>query len=298
MANSCPICDNSQYKILGKSKTNSISSKFVSEDYRVVQCNICKTYFVSPYIKFDDEQWSLLYNSEYFTEQSKWLIKQRAKELKERFDRADSYLNNNKEIRFLDVGTGEGKTLIEGSSRRWEVYGIDIVDNRIDAAKKENINFIKGKFLEYEFPENHFDFIYLDSVLEHVLEPLDYLKKIKQILKPGGILYLGVPNEDSLFNDIRRLVFNIVGRKELSEKIKPFDSPYHVIGFNNSSLNYTIKHLGFKVKYFRNFGRKFNFLGNPIGKKRFWISLIFLFPIEVLGNFIKRDVYFETYLTK
>lgn len=298
MANNCPICDNLNYKILGKSKTNSISAKFINKEYRVVQCRNCSTYFVFPQIEFNDDQWARLYNSEYFSNQSKWLIKQRAKELKQRFDKAETYFTNKNDIKFLDIGAGEGKTLLEGSLRGWKVTGIDIVDNRIEDARNDKIKFINAKFLEYQFPENYFDFIYLDSVLEHVLEPIKYLVKIKNILKPGGILYVGVPNEDSLFNDIRKVIFTLIGRQEISEKIKPFDSPYHVIGFNLSSFNYVIKKLNLEVRYFRNFGRKFDFLSSSPNKKGFWISLFFLFPIEIAGYIIKRDVYFEAYLAK
>lgn len=298
MKNNCPICDNKTYSIKGKAKTNSISANFIKKDYKVVQCTNCSTYFVLPGIEFSDEQWSELYNSEYFPDQSQWLIKQRSKELKQRFSKAESYLQNKNYIKFLDIGAGEGKTLIEGSNRGWDVTGIDIVDNRIENAKSGKINFIVAKFLEYPFPDNYFDFIYLDSVLEHVLEPVEYLDKIKRIIKNKGIIYIGVPNEDSLFNDVRRFIFKIIGRQEISEKIKPFCSPYHVVGFNFISLNFLIKKLNLTVRNFRNFGRKFEFLSNTPDKKEFWMNLFFLFPIEIIGYIIKRDVYFEAYLYK
>lgn len=298
MVNNCPVCGSKGYVILGKSKTNSISDKFINKDYNVVKCNNCYSYFVLPQIEFSNEQWSLLYNSEYFSCQSKWLIKQRAKELKQRFDKAKYYLKDKNNIKFLDVGAGEGKTLIEGIGRGWEVTGIDIVDNRIENAKINKIKFTKAKFLEHEFPENYFDFIYLDSVLEHVLNPIEYLIKIKRILKTNGILYVSVPNEDSLFNDVRRIVFNVIGRKGITEKLKPFDSPYHVIGFSFTSFKYLMNKTDLGIKYFRNIGRKFDFLSSPPNKKAFWISLFFLFPIEIIGYIIKRDVYLEAYLTK
>ena len=49
------------------------------------------------------------------------------------------------------------------------------------------------------------------------------------------MLYLGVPNEDSLFNDIRKIAYQI-SSKNLTEKIKPFQSPYHINGFTEGSL--------------------------------------------------------------
>lgn len=298
MSNYCPACRSTEYTAIGKPRLNLISREFVDKDYLVVQCNNCKVYYVSPEINFTDEQWSRLYNSEYFAMQSNILIKRRHKELVKRFERAEKLRETNGDVKFLDIGAGEGKTLIAGLERDWDVTGIDIVDNRIPEAKNDKINFIRGKFIEYDFPENYFDFIYLDSVLEHVLNPKEYLEKIRQILKPGGIIYIGVPNEDSLFNDVRRIIFNLTGKKDISVKIKPFDTPYHVIGFNNRSLRNIIGKAGLKIKYSRNFGRKFSFLNFPITNRGFWIDLLFLFPVETIGYIIHRDVYFEAYITK
>lgn len=298
MNQSCPVCSSNNFNIVGDPKPNKIALKFFNKDYKVVKCNNCSTYYVQPFIDFTDSQWAELYNSEYFSFQSEWLSNKRKKELSERFNKATSFLKDPDKINFLDIGAGEGKTLIEGLNRNWNVTGIDIVDNRIEEAKSDQINFLSGKFLEIDLPENSFDFIYLDSVLEHVLQPVEYLMKIKKILKPGGILYLGIPNEDCLFNFIRKFVFRIMGRGNISEKLKPFDSPYHVVGFNKSSFNYLINKTNFRVKYFRNFGRKFDFLSYKISSKAFWIGFFFLLPVEYIGYLTKTDVYFEAYLTK
>ncbi|NWF90310.1 MAG: class I SAM-dependent methyltransferase [Ignavibacteriaceae bacterium] len=296
--NYCPVCCEKEFKILGNPKPNVIAQQIITEEYKIVECINCHTYFVHPRINFTKMEWESLYNTEYFSQQSQWLLKKRTTELKTRFDNAQKYFTNSKEIAFLDIGTGEGKALIEGYRRGWKVMGIDIVDNRIEEAKSIEIKFLKTNFLEQEIQENSFDFIYCDSVIEHVLNPFDYLLKIKKLLKVGGILYIGVPNEDSLFNFIRKLIFTLIYRSGISEKLKPFDSPYHVVGFNKESLNFLINKTGLKIVFFRNFGRKLDFLSYPFFKKGFWISLIFLFPIEVLGNLLKRDVYFEVYLQK
>lgn len=298
MKTSCPICNNTEHDRIGLGKTNSISVKFIENKYEIVKCKHCECYYVYPQITFTDSQWSELYHSEYFGNQSEWLIKKRSKELSQRLDRVNALSQSIEKIKLLDIGTGEGNLLIEGLKRGWDVTGIDIVDNRKSSAKKSEIKFIRAKFLESDFKAETFDFIYLDSVLEHVLQPKEYLLKAAKILKKGGIIYIGVPNEDCLFNDVRKMIFYFIGRKKISSKIKPFDSPYHVVGFNKSSLNFLFSETNLKIKYFRNFGRKFNFLSSKPSNKAFWISLIFLLPIEFLSNWIGRDVYYEVYLTK
>jgi 2-polyprenyl-3-methyl-5-hydroxy-6-metoxy-1,4-benzoquinol methylase len=299
MIDCCPICSSNGKKEIGFPKTNLISKRLVDKEFKIVQCNTCQLYYVSPKIDFDSSQWSELYNSEYFSNQSNWLVKRRKKELAERFDKAKSLIENkSQKLKYLDVGAGEGKGLLEAHRRGWEATGIDIVDNRLQAAKLSDIKFIKSNLLQSELPENYFDFIYVDSVVEHVLNPVEYLLKIKKLLNTGGVIYIGVPNEDCLFNSVRKLVFKVTGKKVESEKIKPFDSPYHVIGFNDYSLKYFFEKVGMKVLIKRNFGRKFDFLSYSPMSKSFWVNLFFLFPVEYPGQLIRRDIYFEAYLSK
>lgn len=130
------------------------------------------------------------------------------------------------------------------------------------------------------------------------MNPVEYLTKIKSLLRPGGVIYIGVPNEDCLFNSVRKLVFKITGKKEEAEKIKPFDIPYHVIGFNDHSLQYFFDQIGLSVLKKRNFGRKFDFLSYSPKSKSFWIGLFLMFPVEYPGLLLKKDIYFEAYLTK
>ena len=145
METPCPLCKSTTYQKIGLPKTNAISKEFVDKDYFVVQCNECDVYYISPLISFNDDQWADLYNVKYFDAQSNWLLKKRAVELSQRFDNISSYLTNKDDVRLLDIGTGEGKALVEGLKRGWNVTGLDIVDNRKEIAKDDRIAFVNGK---------------------------------------------------------------------------------------------------------------------------------------------------------
>ena len=147
----------------------------------------------------------------YFGEKSNWYTKKRKLDSKERLNKAAGFTSNKIE-NFLDIGCGEGYSLIEAMSRGWNVYGLDITDHRIETAKASSIKFINSDLINSNLPSNFFDIIYIDSVLEHVYNPSDYLSEIKRILRKGGILYLGVPNEDSLFNDVRKIFIRLPGK--------------------------------------------------------------------------------------
>jgi ubiquinone/menaquinone biosynthesis C-methylase UbiE len=168
---------------------------------------------------------------------TKWWANRRQKNIKDRLGRLENQ-SNQKIIDFLDVGCGEGYVLVEASERGWKAHGIDVSDNRIVSAKGQDILFSLGDIFGAQFPDNHFDCIYMDSVLEHVLNPIAYLKELNRIIKESGVVYIGVPNEDCLFNDIKKLLYIIFAKANMSSRIKPFVSPYHVTGFNRRSITF------------------------------------------------------------
>jgi 2-polyprenyl-3-methyl-5-hydroxy-6-metoxy-1,4-benzoquinol methylase len=293
----CPICGFSNNKIVGIPVLNPISKRIVKMDHKVVQCTICKLYFVSPELTFSKNEWQQLYNSNYFIENTIWLESKRRYDLLKRLDRLFGYFKPHQEINFLDIGCGQGYGLIESYSRGWNTTGIDIFDNRIGEAKIDDINFLQGDLSELELKGSFFDIIYIDSVLEHVPKPMEYVEKIKLLLKPGGIVYIGVPNEDSFLNDIRKLSLIFRNKKNRSAKLKPFESPYHIIGFNRLSLDYMIKKSGLDRVFFHNFSRKLEFLGFRYFSHGFWMGILLL-PVEFGGSLLRRDTYFEVILRR
>lgn len=103
-------------------------------------------------------------------------------------------------LRVLDIGCNDGfigsKLMKNGN----DVYGIDIVKREVNKAKKLGI---KAKVVDIEntnlpYPANYFDFVLLTDVIEHVFDTDGLLKKIYNILKPGGALLITTPNVASL----------------------------------------------------------------------------------------------------
>ena len=291
----CPLCKNNRGIFIGKPKISSESSGFIRYDYSVVKCLNCGYYFINPSIDFTLEEWKTLYNSAYFAEMTTWHQKQRITDIKTRLDKINNYCSSKIE-NFLDVGCGEGLCLIEAAGRGWNSYGLDITDNRVNGAKMDNINFTAGNIFKAAYPDNFFDAVYLDSVLEHLTDPVSYLKEINRIIKKGGILYIGVPNEDSLFNGVKKIFYRLIG-STVSEKIKPFYMPYHVGGFNQISLPAAASKTNFKINELRNFAAHFEFRKYPVKSSNFWLHL-FLLPVDLLAIILRKEIYLEAYLKK
>lgn len=292
----CPLCKSTKFKKLGIPSTSIKAKPLLKNDYSVVQCNNCDYYFVFPEIDFSPQEWSFLYDDEYFPAMTKRHAKARRNDRIKRIRNINRLVNREKS-KFLDVGCGEGYMLLKALSQGWDVSGIDIVDNRVPDAKISAINFLKSDLLSADYPSDYFDSIFIDSVLEHVINPAEYLSEIKRILKPGGVAYIGVPNEDCLLNNFRVFAFKLLNKSHISKKIKPFSEPYHVGGFNKKSLKYAMQLFSLDILIFRNFAGRFKFLNSKIFSRDFFVALA-IEPFSLLSIPLRREDYLEVYVRK
>lgn len=90
--------------------------------------------------------------------------------------------------RVLDVGCGS-KPYRELFNCE-EYVGLEI-ESPQNAKHKSADFFYDGK--TFPFPDATFDSVLLSQVLEHVFTPLDFMKEVHRVLKPGGALLLTVP---------------------------------------------------------------------------------------------------------
>ena len=104
-------------------------------------------------------------------------------------------------VRFLDAGCFEGEVLDELRERTsWRLTGLE--PNALAAEKAR----AKGHRVHRAFIEDavavvpeheRFDVIFLGQVIEHVNDPAMVVRRLTQLLAPGGLLVLSTPNLDS-----------------------------------------------------------------------------------------------------
>lgn len=293
---SCLICGMESFKIIGKPRLSSPAIPYIDKDYTVVQCVNCSFYFVEPEINFSEDVWNKLYGDEYFSTMTRWWARKRKRDIKGRFDRLERQ-SKSKIKTFLDIGSGEGYFLIEASRRGWETHGIDISDNRIEEVKNVDISFRNEDLFSANYPDNYFDCVFMDSVLEHVPNPLAYLKEMNRVMKKNGVLYIGVPNEDSLFNDTKKIVNMLSGKNDYSIRIKPFVSPYHINGFTKKTLKLAAKNSNFDVLDLVNFGGHYDFLKYELFTKPFFMQTVLL-PIHLIAIPMRKQTYLDAIFRK
>lgn len=105
--------------------------------------------------------------------------------------------------KLLDIGCSNGAFLEYAQAEGYRTYGVEVRDVPNDIGAKLGI--FHGVLKDAAFPENSFQVISAQALIEHLVDPSEFLEEVKRILLPGGILLLsGVPNYNSLWIKLGR----------------------------------------------------------------------------------------------
>jgi len=100
-------------------------------------------------------------------------------------------LATSQNVRFLEIGCGMGYTIEEAMRRGWEPYGLDVSPDFVREVNDQlGIGTFLGMVNDANYPEDFFDIIYVDSVLEHIPQPRSTIAETYRILKPNGMIFL------------------------------------------------------------------------------------------------------------
>lgn len=114
---------------------------------------------------------------------------------------------NNKPL-VLETGCGYGfftQNIVNYCS---SLYATDIEDYFPQELKEnKKIRYFSGvDGARLPFKNNYFDVVFSVDVIEHVKDDLNFVKEGLRVLKKGGLLIIGTPNENRLINKICRLI--------------------------------------------------------------------------------------------
>jgi 2-polyprenyl-3-methyl-5-hydroxy-6-metoxy-1,4-benzoquinol methylase len=147
-------------------------------------------------------------------------------------------------LRALDVGCGSGRFIAPLQRAGWEVEGIEWNPAAAEAASRKTRNRVwAGDFRDVELPQSTYDLIFLNHVLEHLNDPQAALRRINQLLAPGGQVVLFYPNPDSL------------GARLYGANWFHLEAPRHLVIPPITALTNVAIRIGFKVIKARTHGR-------------------------------------------
>ncbi len=111
--------------------------------------------------------------------------------------------------RLLDVGAGEGWALSYFQAQGWACRGLDFSSHGCESHNPQVLDLLRAGDLFENIDRlieegEGFDVIWLDNVLEHVLDPLALVRALGRITLDGGVLVIEVPNDFSLLQRYAR----------------------------------------------------------------------------------------------
>jgi len=228
----CPLCSGSQTKML-------FSTRTPFTEFQIVQCNICKLARTFP--RPVGESLGIYSSSAYYGKGvNKFMpIVQKMRNIfaRSRAKRFLSFLPDSAGTpKILDVGCAEGrllKSFVGYGCKCWGIEHPSYPSRRF--LERDRIVYLRGDFQSLPLPEGAFDLIILWHVLEHMDEPCFIMRRLHDLLAPGGVLILAVPNFSSLES------------RRFKEHWFHLDIPWHKYHFNEKSLRYLMTTNDFKI---------------------------------------------------
>jgi SAM-dependent methyltransferase len=217
----CPVCESKHH--------SSVASK---NGYEIHRCPDCGLLFIHPFPSPGElsDFYSNYHKSKQYGDKIASKIKRARKRIRS--------LGRSNGRTLLDVGCNLGFATEAGRSLGYRATGIDIDEDAVERAK---VAFPECDFRPVSIDAlaqggEKFDTIYCSEVIEHLVDPLDFLKNIKSVMKNHGVLFMTTPD---------------VGHYSLPKKIgklvewTTFRPPEHLLYFDRKSLGILFKKAGF-----------------------------------------------------
>jgi SAM-dependent methyltransferase len=225
--NVCPICGSTAIGAYVEAMTNVLdrsslgSSRITVSHGTILRCHSCGFGFSES--RLTEQELAELYRNldhEIYEAESDG----RARTAEQHFKIVGRLVNSGS---LLDVGCASGGFLQVCLRNGFQVTGVEPAQQfaaRAAAAVRGKGEVFCATLQEAQLRDHSFDVITLWDVLEHVADPVDFLRKCESLLKPDGYLFANVP-------DIASLQATLLGRRW------PLLLPEHFNYFTRNSLN-------------------------------------------------------------
>jgi len=141
----------------------------------------------------------------------------------------------------IDIGCATGALINHLKDNKWQVTGVEISPCAEYARKERGLDVRSVPLEENNFPEGSFDVLLASHLIEHLNDPMSFLKEVYRVLKPSGRAFITTPN----INGFQARLFKENWRSAI------FD---HLYLFSDRTLVKMLKISGFKINRIRTWG--------------------------------------------
>lgn len=196
----CLVCGSSKYIVEATGKDYIYNC--CEDTFTVISCNDCGHLYLCP--RPAPEAAPEIYPDYYpsfsgaFSEDKSLLGTIKNIVIRKRLKPLAEYLKPG--ARVLDVGCGDGSLLLDIAKHYPDVklYGLDwkFAPEMRAELEKRGITLYENFLESADLPENDFDLLLMNQLIEHLWEPRKSLQTILKALKPGGAVSIETPNTD------------------------------------------------------------------------------------------------------
>jgi len=244
----CPVCDfspsESQYQLPDRLLGDS------AELFQLYRCPNCGSVFQS--MEGIRDRISQFYPEGYWWDDSGGLsrLERIYREAVVRLDHLrflKSVFPSPDNRRLLDIGCGSAVFLKLAKEAGFDAFGLDFSEQAARLAAQEVPERVFcGTVEDLIEASEFFDILVLLHTLEHVLDPFQYLKKIRKMVRRPGGLIIQVPNVGSYQASV------------LGSRWYGLDCPRHLCNFTQYSLLHLLGRCGFRIERVRHFSLRDN----------------------------------------
>lgn len=233
LLSACPCCDKAERRLW-----------FKNADVIFYRCTACGVRYQDP----QPDLTALLdrsYNQDYFASCQQRLPNQ-TEALLPRLAEVETLLPTSQPITVLDVGSGIGAFMLAAAERGWRPVGLEPSAFAVRyCTQSRGLKVIQGTLDDPVNFSSPFDVINLNHVLEHFQHPQPNLKRIRELLRPGGILMIEVPREGKWAS---QLLHWLSAWRRATRLPRPTFTIVHMTIFTPASLRRLLERCGFTVE--------------------------------------------------
>ena len=260
----CPVCRQSSLEVL---------HRFQGEPYCVAGCKACTVETILPHPTRN------ALKEHYFNYQTTRTPEQQIPDLIAMQIQLFEWLRSHwqapaaKGTRYLEVGFGNGSSLLAAAQLGMEASGYDLDPNNVaDVERRAKALDLQVKIGNGDLNEaraalerdGKYDLVRASQLIEHVIDPVKFIESMSDLLTPRGYLYLDCPNNAASFLWIKNRLRKSFGRMDFYNSLRLNE---HLWGFNRTSMNHLLRGRGFDVVFCTDYPVRHPFF-QP--ENRFW----------------------------
>ncbi len=229
----CSLCNEDDY-----------SNLFTKSGFTYVRCKSCGFVYVNPrlsdnailegYSDSDDAESNRIWKDVLLSKDQTVFNNDAFSFLLEKLEN----INPNKG-KLLDVGCSIGHFMSIASDYGYDVEGIELEPEARSVAIKKGFKVSDNLLEKSNIESDFFDVVSLMGLIEHIPNPIEFMKEVRRILKHDGfVIFNGVPNINSLNNIL------------LGSEARVFNGRNHLGYYTKKTFEFLLEETGFKVRYF------------------------------------------------